>query len=65
MNQNGIASASDALEKVDSLELKISVLDGSLNTLSATLSQRIDAIEKTIIDLGNISGSQPIPHRFT
>jgi lysozyme len=61
ISQNGIASASDALEKVDALESKISDLDGSLNTLSASLSKRIEAIEKTINDLGNAASPQSIP----
>jgi lysozyme len=60
INQNGNAASSDALDRVVVLEGQVSTICGSISTLSTTLNQRITAIEKTILGLGNASPSLPV-----
>jgi lysozyme len=61
INQNGNASTSDTLDRIDALDGQVSNLNVSIATLSAAMNQRIIAIEKTIIDLGNTPTTPPVP----
>jgi uncharacterized protein YgiM (DUF1202 family) len=60
INQNGNATVTKTLDRVDLLEGQIKNLGGSIADLSTSLTQRIAAIEKTIIGLGNPPTNQTI-----
>ncbi len=61
INQNGNTTVTKTLDRVDVLEGQIANLGGSIADLSTTLTQRIAAIEKTIIGLGNPAPTSSAP----
>jgi lysozyme len=52
---------SGIFSRVDNLEVQISNLGGSINTLTTTLTQRITAVEQSVANLGNTPSNSTAP----
>jgi uncharacterized protein YraI len=52
---------SGIFSRVDNLEVQISNLGGSINTLTTTLTQRITAVEQSVANLGNTPSNSTPP----